>query len=160
MGLNAVQEMTEALKGGSNTFSLVGDNDFTLARRNFEEALGRMQSGGAINSEEASRFAKMAPGPMDSAEMQAKKLNGLAAEMALRLQNLGFKSEEIMGARQAIAGMPSPAQPTVDINSVGLPGNKTSATAAPGQAAAGSIVEINGKRYQVGADDDTLTEIK
>jgi hypothetical protein len=104
MGLQAIGDMSVALESGSNTFSVVGDNEFTMARRNFEEALGRMQSGGAINSEEAARFAKMAPTWQDSAEIQTKKLQNLQAEMSLRVKNLGFDPNEIMDARANAAG--------------------------------------------------------
>lgn len=106
MGLESVQQMDEALKNGDNTFSVIGDNNFTTAQRNFEESIGRMQSGGAISNDEASRFRKMAPGPFDSAEMKAQKLNGLQAEMALRIKNLGFEPKEIMAQRSAAEGAP------------------------------------------------------
>lgn len=95
MGYQAVDDMTRALKGGDWTFSPIGDNNFTVASRNFEEALGRMQSGGAINKDEEARFKKMRPSASDSSEMQKKKLQQIQAEMGSRLKTLGFSPDEL-----------------------------------------------------------------
>lgn len=95
LGLIATQGMADALAKGDNTFSLIGDNDFTQQRTLFEEALGRMQSGGAITLDEANRFKKMAPTFTDSKEMQQKKLSMLQNEMASRLQTLGFQPQDL-----------------------------------------------------------------
>ncbi len=96
LGLTSVQGMAQALLGqGQNTFSVFGDNDFTQQRTLFEEALGRMQSGGAITAEEADRFKEMAPTFRDSADIQRKKLVQLQNEMASRLGTLGFKPTEL-----------------------------------------------------------------
>lgn len=94
MGLQAVIGMGKALEGGQNTFSLVGDNDFTQQRALFEEALGRMQSGGAIGKGEEARFKAMAPKLTDTPEMRQKKITELQQEMITRMQTLGFKPEE------------------------------------------------------------------
>lgn len=94
--LSSVREMSNALVGeGQNTISLIGDNDFTRSRSMFEETLGRMQSGGAIGKEEAARFRKMAPGPLDSAETQRKKLMALEKEMTDRLTTAGFSEKDL-----------------------------------------------------------------
>lgn len=93
MALTAVRDMSGSLNAGQSTFQLVGDNDFTIARRNFEEALGRMQSGGAIGKEEVKSFRAMAPGIMDSPEIRKKKLAQLEVEMGNRLKTLGFDPE-------------------------------------------------------------------
>lgn len=95
MGYQAIDNMNQALAKGDNTFSLIGDNDFTQASTLFEEALGRMQSGGAINHDEAARFRKMRPTVSDSSEMQKKKLLTLQNEMGSRLKTLGFQPEEL-----------------------------------------------------------------
>lgn len=95
LGLISVNGMEAALKGGQNTFSLIGDNDFTQQRTLFEESLGRMQSGGAISKEEEIRFKKMAPTPWDSHEIQMKKLAQLKSEMISRLGTLGFSQEDV-----------------------------------------------------------------
>lgn len=95
LGLVSVQGMAAAISQGQNTFSLFGDNDFTQQRTLFEEALGRMQSGGAISKEEEMRFKNMAPTWKDSPEIQQKKLIQLQAEMASRLGTLGFTPEQV-----------------------------------------------------------------
>jgi hypothetical protein len=102
MGLSAVKDMGDALSTGSNTFSLVGDNDFTAARTRFEEALGRMQSGGAINNDEAARFREMAPTWRDNPEMQQKKMQEIYREMALRVETLGADPAEILAKRKNV----------------------------------------------------------
>lgn len=109
MGYQAVDDMSRALAAGENTFSLIGDNNFTQASRLFEEALGRMQSGGAINKEEEARFRQMRPKVSDSAEMQKKKLAQLQKEMGSRLQTLGFQPEEI-----GLASLPKDGRTVVD----------------------------------------------
>jgi hypothetical protein len=73
-GMKAVDGMVNALNKGDNTFSLIGDNDFTRNARVAAEMYGRLQSGGAINKDEEDRFMRMLPGPTDSSEQQQKKL--------------------------------------------------------------------------------------
>lgn len=102
MGLAAVKGMGTALGSGSNTFSLIGDNPYTVARTKFEEALGRMQSGGAINKDEEARFRSMAPTVMDSPEIQKQKLEELYVEMALRVKSLGQDPDEVLARRDSI----------------------------------------------------------
>ena len=94
MGVNAVKGMTGALAKGDNTFSIIGDNDFTMQRARLTEALGRMQSGGAINSDELAKFENMTPTMTDSAEIQKKKMEWLGEEMNKRVNNLGFQSQD------------------------------------------------------------------
>lgn len=106
MGLIAVQGMSDALNMGQNTFSVWGDNDFTQQRSLFEEALGRMQSGGAISKEEEARFKNMAPTFRDSPEMKAKKLANLQAEMTSRIHTLGFQPDEL-GVKTMVAQQPA-----------------------------------------------------
>lgn len=96
LGLTAVQGMADSLLAlDQKTFSMWGDNDFTQQRTLFEEALGRMQSGGAITKEEENRFKNMAPNFRDTPDIQRKKLKQLQGEMASRLNTLGFKPEEL-----------------------------------------------------------------
>lgn len=101
MGYQSITDMANALKAGNNTFSLIGDNDYTLAARNFEEALGRMQSGGAINKDEAARFRSLIPSAKDSAAIQATKLKKMQEELASRFETLGFKPQEVPGLNTA-----------------------------------------------------------
>ena len=103
MGMEAVVDMHKALEGGSNTFSLIGDNPYTMALSKFEEALGRMQSGGAITSDEVVKFKKMAPSFTDSTEIQRAKMKKLIAEMSSRIINLGFDPDEVLAKRKTIS---------------------------------------------------------
>jgi len=95
LGLDGIKGMDEALKAGSNTFSLIGDNPFTVAQRYAAEAFGRMQSGGAINTDEEKRFMAMGPRPTDSPQIQADKLKKQKALFEDRLKTLGFSADEI-----------------------------------------------------------------
>lgn len=88
LALNGVQRMKQALKSGEDTFSLVGDNNFTLGQNDFVEGLGRMQSGGAIGEEEQKRFNNFTPRPTDSAKIQQLKLQKAEAELRRRIQAL------------------------------------------------------------------------
>lgn len=90
MASKGIAGMRTALTNGDNTFSLIGDNDFTANRSRAVEAIGRMQSGGAIGVDEQKRFEKMLPTSMDSAEMQQKKLQALEDEMTARIQTMGL----------------------------------------------------------------------
>lgn len=93
MGVDSVDKMVDALNKGDNTFSIIGDNDYTMNRRAFEEALGRMQSGGAISKDEENRFRAMAPTWTDNVQIQQKKAANLQNEMRSRLATLGFPQE-------------------------------------------------------------------
>lgn len=124
MGYKAVDDMTNALAEGANTFSVVGDNDFTFARTRWEEAIGRLQSGGAINNDEAARFRKLAPTWTDSPEMQAKKLNTIKSEMISRAGTMGFDESKLLSAIQS-----GQSKKTVSTK----PGGAGSAIAAPAE---------------------------
>lgn len=106
LGLSTVQGMSDALNDGDNTFSLIGDNNFTQQRALFDEALGRMQSGGAINKEEAASFRAMAPKTTDSIGMRQTKLQKLQDEMLSRMKTLGFQPEEFGQKKADIALKP------------------------------------------------------
>jgi hypothetical protein len=95
MVLKGIDEMGSALDNGDNTFSMVGDNNYTAAERRATEAYGRMQSGGAINKDEEKRFSATLPGSRDNKEMQRKKLIDQRNEMISRLKTLGFTPEQI-----------------------------------------------------------------
>lgn len=90
MGVQAVDDMKNALASGERTFTLYGDNPYTESRRRFEEAIGRLQSGGAISKEEEKRFKAMAPRATDSSEIQQQKLANIAADLESRLQTFGL----------------------------------------------------------------------
>lgn len=95
MTLKALDDMGAALDKGDNTFSLVGDNDYTAASRRATEAYGRMQSGGAINKDEEARFEKTLPRSTDDKEMQRKKILTQRDEMISRLKTLGFTPNDV-----------------------------------------------------------------
>lgn len=95
MGRQAINDMAKSLAGGENTFSMVGDNPFTFARTRWEEAIGRMQSGGAITDEEGKRFRKLIPSVTDSADIQWQKLQKMQQEMDQRLGRFGIKPGEV-----------------------------------------------------------------
>lgn len=95
MALIGVNDMAAALANGANTFSLVGDNEFTRARGQYEEGIGRMQSGGAIQKQEEARFRGFVPKMMDQSSMQSTKLKTAQAEMLSRLKTLGFTPDEV-----------------------------------------------------------------
>lgn len=61
-----------------------GDNDATRARRLITEAIGRLQSGGAIGIEEGDRFTAMTGGLMDDPEQVLAKLADLENEFSRR----------------------------------------------------------------------------
>lgn len=75
-GIVAIRGMESALAGGDWTRSATS-NDFTNNLDLFAEAYGRMQSGGAINADEEKRFKRLAPGPLDSPEMQKNKMTNM-----------------------------------------------------------------------------------
>lgn len=95
MSLKSIDTMKLALDSGQNTVHPIGDNDFTQAARMFDEAIGRMQSGGAITGHEADTFRAMAPTVLDKKEMQQKKLADLKQAMEDRLSTYGYKREDI-----------------------------------------------------------------
>lgn len=95
MAYIGVKDMEAALGAGENTFSLFGDNNFTVAEKNFTEGLGRLQSQGAITDDEVSKFASMAPTWRDSPEIQKQKIAGLKSEFESRFRTLGVDHNKI-----------------------------------------------------------------
>ena len=104
MASDAIEDMSKALDAGDNTFTIIGDNNFTEARRRFSEALGRMQSGGAIGEKEHAEFAAMVPTKWDGAEMQQTKLRNMRDIMSGRLQSLGRPEAASSGSGPQIFG--------------------------------------------------------
>lgn len=104
MGLEAAREMKEALSGGSNTFSVVGDNDFTFARKKYTDAISRLQSGAALTDTEIKLYTSMAPQFTDSPEIREKKLNWIEREMERRIETL-------LGGNPMQAEQPAAEQP-------------------------------------------------
>lgn len=94
MADNALRDVKSAIAEGVSTVSLVGDNKYTEAARRFTEALGRLQSGGAINKDEEERFAAMLPSWKDKKEIKEIKLQKLQEELNQRLGMYGMESTE------------------------------------------------------------------
>ncbi len=90
MANRSLQQMAEALNKGDSRYSLIGDNDFTAALGRYKEAVGRMQSGGAIGTKEAQQFIDMARSLGDNTERTQSKLNELNTIMRDRFKTLGF----------------------------------------------------------------------
>ena len=90
MANDAIRDMASALGKGESRYSVWGDNNYTNALSRFEEALGRMQSGGAINKDEGARFRQLARSFGDDPSMQAQKLQQLQQMMQDRYKSLGF----------------------------------------------------------------------
>lgn len=101
--LVGIQQMKQALAKGQNTFSLIGDNDFTIGARNFAENFGRMQSGGAISKEEEERFRAMAPGVKDTPAIQQKKLRDLENMINQRIRTLNKDPNEVASGLKGIS---------------------------------------------------------
>lgn len=154
MGLDAVKTMRRAYDAGSNTFSVIGDNDYTAARSRFEEALGRMQSGGAISNDEEKRFSAMAPTWRDSAEIQQKKLDWLETEMASRIKSMGFDPDKLADERAAFAESRATPQRPSEGTAIAAP--NTSGRASKEDAAALGWLLKNPNHPQAGAVRETL----
>ncbi len=123
LGLEYTQQMDAALASGDNTFSVVGDNNFTNSLALAAEAFGRMQSGGAINHQEEARFMKMSPTKTDSVPIQRQKLQNMQKLFADRLHTLGFTPDETGlplkemaygAAKKPEAGITNPATPAAN----------------------------------------------
>lgn len=149
MGLNATMDMQKALQGGSNTFSLIGDNPYTMARTKFEEAIGRMQSGGAITDDEGERFLRMAPSVKDSVPIQRAKMKQLLVEMSSRIKNLGFNPDEVLSKRAEIENSVS----KYDLKDAPDPDQAYAAPVAPEQFKAGEVRDVKGKPWKYIGND-------
>jgi hypothetical protein len=71
--LQAIDEMEKALDADQDTFTLFGDNDFTLAQDKFAEGYGRGSSVASITKDELDAFRSRTPGWMNNTyEKKAK----------------------------------------------------------------------------------------
>lgn len=114
---NALQNMTDYEKAFSEGATpshinantpLVGrfmtDDAITIAQRQMNETIGRLNSGGVIGKEEVPTFQAMGPRPGDSPEVMAKKLADFREAMAVRLSAFGFQPEELAQVKGFDAG--------------------------------------------------------
>lgn len=82
-GIEAVRGMKKALEKGVNTFSLVGDNEFTLNRSYYVDSF-RAGTGAAMPPYEIEFYQALAPKVTDREAIQKKKLE--KAEQTLKRQ--------------------------------------------------------------------------
>jgi hypothetical protein len=88
---------TSGQKPGLGT-ALGFENDYTVARKEYTDAIARMQSGGALTDDEARFYTDQAPTAQDFAanpKLAAKKIAGLTDKMNNRLNTLGFLPDEV-----------------------------------------------------------------
>ena len=89
--LSGIEEMDKALAAGQNTFSLIGDNDFTRFRDQYVDAITRMQTGATMSDREELFYARNVPTTFDSIEIQRDKLSNLYDRMKRRRNSFGNK---------------------------------------------------------------------
>jgi hypothetical protein len=131
-GINAVMGMEQALTNDigpsrldPNT-PLIGtfasDNAFTSNQRIAAEMFGRLQSGGAINSEEEKRFIAMGPRPGDSKEIAQQKLAAQKAALEDRMRIYGVTPEALgsIGLERR-PSVPTVSDPTQSTNARAMP---------------------------------------
>lgn len=75
--------------------SFISDTDVDTLTRKLSDDIGRMRSGGAINSDEEKRFLGMLPRPGDEDKVAATKLIQLRNEFDTRLRAYGLTPEEL-----------------------------------------------------------------
>ena len=93
-GMDAYKRLSSAFYTGTPTVSMVGDNKFTAALRDWAEAYGRVASGGAIGEKEQKEFFAMAPTVYDSREVQEQKLNMMRKKFKNAVVSFGLDSAE------------------------------------------------------------------
>lgn len=81
---------TTPLVGGFVSSTAIDDN-----RAAMEEAIGRLQSGGAIGIEEGKTFRNFIPTPSDSDEAAARKLTMFREAMENKLRGYGYGTEDL-----------------------------------------------------------------
>lgn len=107
-GLKALDDMGASLKQGygpeyvnANTpliGNFISDTPFTQAQRVVSEVVGRLQSGGAIGTQELKNFNDMGPRAGDSPKIAAKKLEDQKSFLNNKLAAFGIKKDELQNA--------------------------------------------------------------
>ena len=108
LAYKAIFDMEDAIKRGVSKTSIFGDNDYTYAANRFVEGIGRMQSGGAIGTEEAENFKKLIPGRFDKEETAKNKIKDMKAELEARLKSINFDPKEVLKSRTYTEDISSP----------------------------------------------------
>lgn len=99
LAYKALFDMEKAIKEGKSRSTILGDNEYTYAANRFVEGIGRMQSGGAIGSEEAENFKRLIPGRFDNEKISKQKIQDMKAELEARLKSINFDPKEILQSR-------------------------------------------------------------
>lgn len=106
-GLNSLDEYRKAYKGGQRERyvniktpligGLVTSSDIDIARDGLVEAIGRLESGGAISKDEGNSFRDMIPRAADKDAQAEKKLAKLERMLENRIAAYGISSLEDIG---------------------------------------------------------------
>jgi len=104
-GIRAISQMDAAIKKGQNPSfinantpiigGMVSDNQYTAGERVLAEVVGRLQSGGAISSQEMSNFKALGPRVNDESAVKAAKLNDQRKFLENKLRGHGFVPQEL-----------------------------------------------------------------
>lgn len=93
---DSIREMQDAfINNKEDRYKVLGDNNYTKALRRFSNAIGRLESGGAIAGRETSTYKAMARSLFDEEQISKDKLNELASVFENRLKTRGFTPEEL-----------------------------------------------------------------
>jgi hypothetical protein len=115
--MRAALEKGDALKPSLMGYTVGGDNDATQARRMMVEAIGRLQSGGAIGIDEAKNFENLVGTLFDDDTRRMDKLKELEGEFGRRRNYYMYGPDAQLGGGSQRA--PSSAMPgNMDVDSM------------------------------------------
>lgn len=86
--LQAIDEMDSSLKKGDNTFTVFGDNDYTMAQDKFAEGYGRGSSGASITDSERDAFKGRTPNYKNNPDEKTAKLRELREDIQMKIDAL------------------------------------------------------------------------
>lgn len=97
--VKAIEDAMAANPGRMERTSMMGfrETPYTVAATKWEEAIGRMQSGGAITRDEAQRFRSMLPGVKDSPDIARVKMNQARQLIQDRTKTFGLDEKALAG---------------------------------------------------------------
>ena len=110
MAYKALFDLEDAIKRKVPKVTVAGDNDYTFAANRFGEGLGRMQSGGAIGTEEEKKFLKLIPGVFDTEDTANKKIKTMKTDLEARLKSIGYDPKTILESRSYTEDEISPSE--------------------------------------------------
>ena len=87
--------------------ALISSTPIDESRTNLEESIGRLASGGAINSSEEARFRRMIPTAADNDVAAKRKISQLRAEFEAKSKAFGFSPQDLetIGVKPSTQGM-------------------------------------------------------